>query len=153
MRSSVPGTCSSVLPSLDSRRATVSVLALRRVSACALPRPSATASARLAKTTVSHSQAVIAQPNQSPGSLTARTVVSTEPTSDHEHHGGLDHHPRVELAQRVRQGLEQLLGVEQPAPTRPSLGLVPGRHVLVRRPGRGGGGHGVAPRASLCRWS
>ena len=32
-----------------SRRATVSVLALRRVSACALPRPSATASARLAK--------------------------------------------------------------------------------------------------------
>ena len=42
-----------------SRRAMVSVLALRRVSACALPRPSATASARLAKTTVSHSQTVI----------------------------------------------------------------------------------------------
>ncbi len=57
-------------PSPASRRATVSVLALRRVSACALPRPSATASARLAKITVSHSQAVIAQPNQSPGSLT-----------------------------------------------------------------------------------
>ena len=48
-----------------SRRATVSVLALRRVSACALPRPSATASARLAKITVSQSQALIAQPNQS----------------------------------------------------------------------------------------
>ena len=55
----VPGTCSSRSP--VRRRATVSVLALRRVSACALPRPSATASARLANTTVSQSQATIVQ--------------------------------------------------------------------------------------------
>ncbi len=73
-RRAVPGT---VPPS--TRRATVSVLALRSVSACALPRPSATASARLAKSTVSQSQALIVQPNQSPGSLKEKTVVSTEP--------------------------------------------------------------------------
>ena len=41
----------------------VSVLARRSVSACALPRPSATASARLAKMTVSQSQTAIDQPN------------------------------------------------------------------------------------------
>ena len=39
----------------------VSRLVLRSVSACALPRPSATASARLAKTTVSQSQTTIVQ--------------------------------------------------------------------------------------------
>ena len=46
-----------------SRRAIVSRLARRSVSACALPRPSATASARLAKTTVSHSQTTMVQLN------------------------------------------------------------------------------------------
>ena len=44
-----------------SRRATVSRLVRRSVSAWALPRPSATASARLANTTVSHSQTTIVQ--------------------------------------------------------------------------------------------
>ena len=64
----VPGTASSrrsapVCPGCHptSRRATVSRLARRSVSAWALPRPSATASARLAKTTVSHSQTTIVQ--------------------------------------------------------------------------------------------
>ena len=47
----------------SSRRAMVSVLARRSVSAWALPRPSATASARLANSTVSHSQTVISQAN------------------------------------------------------------------------------------------
>ena len=37
----------------------VSVRARRSVAACALPRPSATASAKLANTTVSHSQKMI----------------------------------------------------------------------------------------------
>ncbi len=46
-----------------SRRAVVSVLARRSVSAWALPRPSATASARLAKITVSQSQTTIDQTN------------------------------------------------------------------------------------------
>ena len=68
MVSSVPGTAVSlslVSPGdqFASLRATVSCLVLRRVSACALPRPSATASARLANSTVSHSQTVIVQLN------------------------------------------------------------------------------------------
>ncbi len=48
----------SVLP-LISLRAVVSVLVLRSVSACALPRPSAMASAKLANSTVNHSHRVI----------------------------------------------------------------------------------------------
>ena len=98
-RSSVPGTCSSPgRPS--SRRATVSVLALRRVSACALPRPSATASARLAK--------IDGQP-QPDGDRPAEPVARVQGGQhggehradlDHEHDRGLDHHPRVELAER-----------------------------------------------------
>ncbi len=39
-----------------NRRAMVSLRALRRLSACALPRPSATASAKLANSTVNQSQ-------------------------------------------------------------------------------------------------
>ena len=42
-----------------SLRAIVSVLVLRSASACALPRPSAIASAKLAKSTVNHSHSVI----------------------------------------------------------------------------------------------
>ena len=86
----------------DSRRATVSVLAARRVSAWALPRPSATASARLAKTTVSHSQTVIAQAN-------TRRVGDGEDGGedradlDDEHDRVAPQGARVELAQRVRQ--------------------------------------------------
>ena len=45
------------------RRATVSVRIARSVSAWALPRPSASASARFAKTTVSHSQTVTVKVN------------------------------------------------------------------------------------------
>ena len=58
----------------------VSVFARRSDSACALPRPSATASARLAKSTVSHSQTTTDQANRL-GSVTASTVDSTAPTS------------------------------------------------------------------------
>ena len=58
---------------VDQRWAVVSVLARRRVAACALPRPSATASARLANTTVSQSQATTAQA-KTLESLTANTV-------------------------------------------------------------------------------
>ena len=49
------------------RRAVVSLRILRSVSAWALPRPSATASAKLAKTTVNQSQTVTAPVNQSGG--------------------------------------------------------------------------------------
>jgi hypothetical protein len=66
--SAVPGTSSSrssAWPGCQpvSRRAMVSRLARRRVSAWALPRPSATASARPANTTVSHSHTVMVQAN------------------------------------------------------------------------------------------
>ena len=53
----------SVLPSLRKRWACVSARALRSVSACALPRPSAMASAKLANRTVNHSHRVICSPN------------------------------------------------------------------------------------------
>ncbi len=84
-RSFAAGTCSSAAsPSVPgqpvSRRAVVSVLARRRVSACALPRPSATASARLAKTAVSQSQAVMTQA-KTPGLRMAVVVVRAAPTS------------------------------------------------------------------------
>ncbi len=48
----------------SSRRAMVSERMVRSVAACALPRPSASASARLAKITVSHSQIAIVALNQ-----------------------------------------------------------------------------------------
>ena len=73
-------------PSARSRCATASLFALRSVSACALPRPSAIASAKLANSTVSQSQAVICSsnpmlPDPVIASWTRRQVVSTQPTS------------------------------------------------------------------------
>ena len=121
--SSVPGTRSSTSPA--RRRATVSVLALRRVSACALPRPSATASARLAKTTVSQSQAVMTQPNPSPGSLIASTVVTTEPTSTTNMTGALTITRGSSLRQASGSDFTSCLGSKRPAPTRPSGCLCP----------------------------
>src|SRR5438477_7263976 len=68
---------------LPSRRlAMVSERALRRVSACALPRPSAMASAKFANTTVNHSQNVICRLNLNAGPpLKSRAVVITLPIS------------------------------------------------------------------------
>ena len=57
LRSSGAGTRSSEPPwPPTSRRAMVSERVRRRLAACALPRPSATASAKLAKSTVNQSQ-------------------------------------------------------------------------------------------------
>ncbi len=123
MRRSVPGTCSSLLPL--RRRATVSVLALRRVSACALPRPSATASARLAKRTVSHSQAAIAQPNQSEGAVHAKIVVSTEPASTTNITGDVTMTRGSSLRTASGREVISCLGSKRPPPTRPSPGLCP----------------------------
>ena len=58
----------------------VAVFVLRSDSACALPRPSATASARLAKITVSHSHTTISHANHD-GSTIARIVLQTAPIS------------------------------------------------------------------------
>ena len=64
----------------------VSVRARRKVSACALPRPSATASAKLANRTVNQSQAAIcpvkdATPSCAMRSRTKNSVTRTETTS------------------------------------------------------------------------
>src|SRR5271166_3181781 len=63
-----------------NRRAMVSAFDLRNVSAWALPRPSATASARLPKSTVSQSQNTTSQPNHDE-SRTVSTVDQTAPIS------------------------------------------------------------------------
>ncbi len=79
-------TCSSELgtsssdPSACRRCAIVSARVRRSSSACALPRPSAIASAKFANSTVNQSQAAISQANRL-GSATARAVTSTLPTS------------------------------------------------------------------------
>ena len=69
-----------------SRLAPVSVRARRNVAACALPRPSATASAKLANSTVTHSQRTICKSNPTCAAPVARsrsriTVVSAATTS------------------------------------------------------------------------
>src|SRR5277367_4745347 len=76
----------STEPSARRRLAWVSARALRRVSACALPRPSAMASAKFAKSTVNHSQRVICKPKKNEPlcwtvSRMSTTRVMTAPTS------------------------------------------------------------------------
>ena len=68
------------VPSALRRRASVSERIRRRVSAWALPRPSAMASAKLAKSTVSSSQMVMDQ-SKRPGWAIASMRVTTDPTS------------------------------------------------------------------------
>jgi hypothetical protein len=77
--SCVDGTVSMV-PSSFRRCATVSLRLLRSVSAWALPLPSATASAKLANSTVAHSQQVT-RPTNRLGLPMNSTVVITEPIS------------------------------------------------------------------------
>ena len=77
-RSCPDGTSST--PSAPRRCATVSARVLRSSSACALPRPSATASARFANRTVNHSQTAISQA-KTLGSVIARIVTRTLPIS------------------------------------------------------------------------
>ncbi|MBP1597535.1 MAG: hypothetical protein H6Q05_2912 [Acidobacteria bacterium] len=75
-----PGTV-SVPPPGNSRLAMVSERVLRSESACALPRPSAMASAKFANKTVNHNHSVICRlkPNWVPP-LNRRMVVITAPT-------------------------------------------------------------------------
>ena len=77
--SSCDGT-STTDPSGRRTWATVSERVLRSVSACALPRPSATASAKLANSTVNHSQIVTSVANPSVSRI-ASSVVTTLPIS------------------------------------------------------------------------
>ena len=85
-RSSAVLAVSSVVPSGKRRWATVSERVLRSVSACALPRPSAIASAKFANSTVNQRNNATSPVNtfsfavDELRSLKNRTVVSTEPT-------------------------------------------------------------------------
>ena len=74
----VAGTVSSAPPG-RSRRAVVSFLARRSDSAWALPRPSATASAMFAKTTVAQSQIVVTMAKVE-GCTMQKYVVNSDPT-------------------------------------------------------------------------
>ena len=88
---------SSTPPSARFRRATVSVRALRSVSAWALPRPSATASAKLAKSTVNHSHAATRPANRfwvpDRGAQVSDEQERGEHAAElhHEHHRVADH--------------------------------------------------------------
>ena len=103
--SSVPGVATSA--PLMSLRATVSFLVRRSDAACALPRPSATASARLANSTVNHSQIAMRTANTL-GCAMAETVTRTEPDPHDEHDGVAQLGAGVELAQGVGHRGEQL---------------------------------------------
>ena len=97
------GLGTSTIPPSRRTRAVVSACALRSESAWALPRPSATASAKLAKSTVNHSQ----RGDQSGEEvLVARGALQiTQPDEggedaadrDHDHHRVASHDARVEL--------------------------------------------------------
>ena len=85
-----------------SSLAMVSVLVLRRLAACALPRPSAMASAKLANSTVNQSQRLIW--NEKPRSARPATRSRRKRSGgqgrddlDHEHDRVANQQPRVEL--------------------------------------------------------
>ena len=76
----------------------------RRLAACALPRPSATASAKFANSTVNHSQTMIWKVK--PRLLAAGQPVADEDHCgqrrhdlDHEHDGVLHHGAGIELGE------------------------------------------------------
>ena len=96
----------------------VSLRLLRSVSACALPRPSATASAKLANSTVNHSQNAIWPENS--GEVGVRDEIADEKAGDDQRNdlGDEDHRifrqrARIELAERVDRRRADDLGIEQ----------------------------------------
>ena len=105
---------------LVTRCAIVDVRVCRRVSACALPRPSATDSARFAKSTVSQSQTAMAQVKEAGTSVPPETPGAAEERLgdrehrgergadlDDEHDGVVPHLARIELAERAGQRLRR----------------------------------------------
>ena len=101
-----PGRGSSTSPG-PSRRAIVVVRVLRRLSAWALPRPSASASAKFANSTVSHSQIAIWSSNATawPCDDVDGELAGDEHRDDpdREDHGVAEERAGIELAERVEQ--------------------------------------------------
>ena len=94
---------------MTTLRAVVSRCVARRLAACALPRPSATDSARVANSTVSHSHTVMDQANTL-GSSDGEHRGERGADLDDEHDGGVPQPARVEPAQRAGQGGGELPG-------------------------------------------
>ncbi len=123
----VPGTGSSrvsVWPGCQSIsfRATVSRLVRRSVSACALPRPSATASARLANTTVSHRTTTIVQLKAGFVSLKMAVYMhSNAPTSTTNMTGFLIWTRGSSFLNASGVAFQSVLASSVPPPTRPLL--------------------------------
>ena len=81
-------------------------------SACALPRPSAIASARFANRTVNQSQAAISQA-KTDGSRDRDHGDEHAPELDHEHHRVARHPPWIELSHRIQGRTAEDLRIEQ----------------------------------------
>ena len=106
-------------------RAMVSVLARRSASAWALPRPSATASARLANSTVSHSQTTISQAN---------TDGLRDREHGREHRADLDdEHHRVLATACAGSSLRRRPGATSRASSGRAGRLDPARHAAAGR--------------------
>ncbi len=129
-----------------SRRATVSRLVRRSVSAWALPRPSATASARLAKTTVSQSQTTMVQLKTDEWAM-AVPVVSTAPTSTTNMTGFLSWTRGSSFLNASGVDFQQDLRVEQAAAD-PALGAAGVLARARRSLGCGGYRHQCSPSAN-----
>ena len=108
----------------SSSRATVSARIARSESACALPRPSAIASAKLPNSTVSHSQTATVNVNQRDRRRRPARRRRTPDDHrgrehgadlDHEHDRVAQHQPRVELAERGGDRRAHDLALEQRA--------------------------------------
>ena len=103
---------SSRCPSWERRSAVVVVRVARSAFACALPRPSAIASAKFANRTVSQSQIAITPTNQSWLVFPCDEVLEEDHGRDHaaelddEHHRVAQLQARVELRERVADGGE-----------------------------------------------
>ena len=104
---------------------------LRRASACALPRPSATASAKLANSTVNHSQNAIWPEKAGGPSWVMRSRMKKHGHDERDDFGDEDHRiagerARVELAEGVDRRRAHDMRVEQ------ALRLDFGRHGKLR---------------------
>ncbi len=107
------------------------------MSAWALPRPSAMASAKLAKITVRKSQMVMDQV-KTDGWAIASKKVTTDTHQHHEHDRVADLHRRVQLGRTSRPGPGAGSGRRRGSGTRPHrAALLAGRRLV-----RLGGGHG-----------
>src|SRR6267378_1507969 len=117
----------SIDPSPHKRRASVSARALRSVSACALPRPSAMASAKFAKTTVNHSHTVIWSPQPKLPMCCRCSVIAASENLSGKHLQVLENRTQTERRKKCERAHNQNGGNEQSCEQRAGHGERPGR--------------------------